>query len=96
MLVCSSADGLEWFVHSDGTKPLRPKRPSPETYAHDVLSGSEEEASGDVLASAWFDHPIAERYQVHEHFHTVHGRNIALHHFDLRDGIIAPCPRTRK
>lgn len=67
MLICSSIDAVEWFVHGDGTKPLWPKRPSPQTYAHDVLSESEEEASGDVLASAWFDHPIAERYQVHEH-----------------------------
>jgi hypothetical protein len=38
MLVCSSAGALEWFVRGDGTKPLWPKRPSPETYAHDVLS----------------------------------------------------------
>jgi Zn-dependent peptidase ImmA (M78 family) len=67
MLVCSSADGVEWSVRGDGKKPLWPQKPGPETYACDVLNAREDEASGDVLASAWFDHPIADRYQVHEH-----------------------------
>jgi hypothetical protein len=67
MLVCSSTEGVEWSVRGDGRKALRPQNPGPETYAHGVLNGSEDEASGDVLASAWFDHPVADRYQVHEH-----------------------------
>jgi len=67
MLVCSSADGVEWAVRREGTKPLWPKKPGPETYAYDVLDGREDEALGDVFASAWFDHSIADRHQVHEH-----------------------------
>jgi hypothetical protein len=67
MLICSSAEGLEWSVRGDETKRLWPQKAGSETYAHDVLDGTDDEASGDVLASAWFDHPLAERYQVHEH-----------------------------
>jgi hypothetical protein len=66
MLVCSSANGVEWFVRQAGIKSLWPQRPAPEAYAYDVLNDREDEASGDVLASAWFDHPIADRHQVHE------------------------------
>lgn len=67
MLVCSSQTGVEWSAKGDETKRLWPQKPTPETYAHDILNGGEREASGDVMASAWFDHPLAERYQVHEH-----------------------------
>jgi hypothetical protein len=47
-------------------KPLRPVRPGPDTFAHDVLSGAEKEAGGEVRASAWFEHEIADRYQIQE------------------------------
>jgi hypothetical protein len=67
MLVCTSAAGVQWSVRGDGTKSLWPQEPGPETYAYDVLNGNQHEALGDVPASAWFDHPIADRYQVHEH-----------------------------
>ena len=67
MLICSSAQGVEWSVRGEGTKPLWPQEPRPETYAYDLLHEHEDEASGDVLASAWFDHPVADRYRVHEH-----------------------------
>jgi Zn-dependent peptidase ImmA (M78 family) len=67
MLVCSSGNGVEWFVHGDGTKGLRPTNPGPDTFAHDILFGGEKEASGEVLASAWFEHDIADRYQICEH-----------------------------
>jgi Zn-dependent peptidase ImmA (M78 family) len=67
ILVCSSPAGIEWSIPGEGTKPLWPQRPGPDTYAHDVLNGREDEASGDVLASAWFDHPIADRYHLNEH-----------------------------
>jgi hypothetical protein len=66
MLVCS-AGRVEWSVRADGTKSLGPREPDPETYAYDVLNGQEGEASGDVKASAWFDHPIAKRFPLHEH-----------------------------
>ena len=42
------------------------RQPGPYSYAYDVLSGGREEGSGDVPASAWFDHPIAGRYTIHE------------------------------
>jgi Zn-dependent peptidase ImmA (M78 family) len=67
MLVCSSCDGVEWFVHGDGAKGLRPANPGPDTFAHDILFGGEKEASGEVLAAAWFEHDIADRYQIWEH-----------------------------
>ncbi len=67
MLICSSAAGLEWSVRGSETKRLWPQKPNPDTYAYDILNGTDDEASGDVLASAWFDHPLSERYQVHEH-----------------------------
>ena len=66
MLVCSSADGVEWTVRTGGIK-LWAQKPSPYTYAYDVLNGRENEVSGEVHASAWFDHPIASRHQIHEH-----------------------------
>jgi hypothetical protein len=58
---------VEWFVRGDETKRLWPQRPNPDTHAHDVLNRSAVEGSGVVLASAWFDHPIAASYQIHEH-----------------------------
>jgi Zn-dependent peptidase ImmA (M78 family) len=67
ILVCSSGEGIEWFVQGDATKPLRPINPGPNTFAHDVLFGGKKEASGEVLASAWFEHEIAGRYQIEEH-----------------------------
>jgi hypothetical protein len=67
MLICSGIDRVEWFVRSDGTKRLWPQHPSPATYAYDILHETREEGSGDVSASAWFDHPIADRHQIHEH-----------------------------
>lgn len=67
MLVCSSPSGIEWTAKGNETKRLWPKSPTPETYAHDILAGGDREASGDVPASAWFDHPLAERYQIQEH-----------------------------
>jgi len=66
MLVCSGVNGVEWFV-GDRAKPLLPMNPGPNTFAHDVLHGGETEASGEVLASAWFDHEITGRYQLQEH-----------------------------
>ena len=66
MLVCSSADGVEWTVRASGIK-LWAQRPGPATYAHDVFKGGENELSGEVNASAWFDHPVADRHQIHEH-----------------------------
>jgi hypothetical protein len=67
MLVCSSPAGTEWFFRGPGTKSLWPKKANVNTYAHDVLTGAEPEAAGDVSATAWFDHPLAERYEIHEH-----------------------------
>jgi Zn-dependent peptidase ImmA (M78 family) len=66
MLICSSSQAIEWFVRSDTTKRLWPQLPSHETYAHDVFDG-DDDRSGNVLASAWFDHPIANRYRIREH-----------------------------
>lgn len=66
MLVCSSMNGVEWFV-GERAKPLRPMNPGPDTFAHDVLHDGETEASGEVLASSWFDHEITDRYQIKEH-----------------------------
>jgi hypothetical protein len=67
MLVCSDGDGVQWVARSDGTKKLWPQRPGEYTYAHDILNGSGNEAAGDVKASAWFDHWIAQCHYVHEH-----------------------------
>ncbi len=67
MLICSSPTEIEWTAKGSETKRLWPQRPTSGTYAHDILAGGDREASGDVAASAWFDHPLAERYQVHEH-----------------------------
>jgi len=66
MFICSTAKDM-WFIPGDGTKPLFPKRPNTETHAHEILSGADEDASGEVLASAWFDHPLSERYYIEEH-----------------------------
>lgn len=69
MLVCYSSTGREWFVRNlDLSKQLWPmSTPSRDTYAYDLLHGSEEStAEGDVSAVAWFDHELAERYYVHE------------------------------
>jgi Zn-dependent peptidase ImmA (M78 family) len=70
MLVCYSASGREWFVRNpDVSKSLWPMtKPNRESYAYDLLNGSEESsAEGDVSASAWFEHELAERYPIHEH-----------------------------
>ncbi len=67
MLICSSGAGIEWYVAGEGTKALRPTKPGPDSFANDVLSGDETDASGDVPASAWFDHEIAERHRIMEH-----------------------------
>jgi hypothetical protein len=67
MLVCSSQSGIEWSVRSDGVKALWPQSPGPNTYAYDILHGHDGETSGDVDASAWFDHPLAEGFYIHEH-----------------------------
>jgi hypothetical protein len=66
MLVCSSPAGVEWTVRQSGIK-LWAQRPGPYTCAYDILNGAESEASGEVPASAWFEHPIADRHQLHEH-----------------------------
>jgi Zn-dependent peptidase ImmA (M78 family) len=66
MLICSSEGGIEWSVRSAETKRLWPLAPGPDTYASDVLRG-QEDCVGDVSASAWFDHPLADRFHVHEH-----------------------------
>jgi Zn-dependent peptidase ImmA (M78 family) len=69
MLVCYSSTGREWFVRNlDLSKKLWPtSTPSRDTYAYDLLQGAEElTAEGDVSAAAWFDHELAERYDVHE------------------------------
>jgi hypothetical protein len=67
MLVCSSRSGIEWSIRGDGVKRLWARSPSPNTYAYDILHDLEDDASGDVDASAWFDHPVAEGSYVHEH-----------------------------
>jgi hypothetical protein len=70
MLICTSVAGREWFVrNADLSKQLFPTAtPGPDTYAHDLLKGSEESsANGEVQASSWFDHEIAERFYLHEH-----------------------------
>jgi hypothetical protein len=67
MLICSSIDRVEWFVRSDETKQLWPQHPSPATYAYDILHETRAEGSGDVSATSWFDHPLAEHHQIHEH-----------------------------
>ena len=70
MLVCYSSVGREWFVRNpDLSKQLWPlSAPGRDTYAYDLLHGSEEPTvEGDVSASGWFDHELAEHYYVHEH-----------------------------
>jgi len=54
--------------------------PSHNTYAYDLLHGSEESAGeGDVLAAAWFDHELAERHYIHEHsIRTSYGDVLSL------------------
>ena len=70
ILVCYSSAGREWFVRSPGlSKQLWPvSTPGPNTYAYDLLGGSEESVGeGEVPAAAWFDHDLSEKYYVHEH-----------------------------
>ncbi|MBI4467757.1 MAG: ImmA/IrrE family metallo-endopeptidase [Acidobacteria bacterium] len=67
MLVCNNVKEMEWVVFGSGTRGLWPQIPGPDTYAYDILKGRKEEASGDILATSWFEHPVAERYSVHEH-----------------------------
>jgi len=67
ILVCSSPSGLEWSIRGDGVKALWAQPPGPDTYAYDILHNLKPEASGDVDASAWFDHPLAEGANIHEH-----------------------------
>jgi hypothetical protein len=67
MIVCSSLDRIEWSVRGEGTQSLWPQRPSPATYAYDILHGTREEGSGDVSAASWFDHHLAGHHAVHEH-----------------------------
>lgn len=67
MLVCSSARGVLWSVRGDGGKTLWAQSPGPNTYAYDILHDLEDDASGDVDASAWFDHPVAQGSYIHEH-----------------------------
>ena len=82
MLVCYSSTGREWFVRNlDLSKQLWPmSSPSRDTYAHDLLHGSEDStAEGDVSAAAWFEHEVAEKYYVHEHsMRTSYGDVLAL------------------
>jgi hypothetical protein len=67
MLVCSHCDSIIWFVRGEDTQRLWPRPPSRDTYAYDILHNGAEENSGEVQANAWFDHPIADRYYLHEH-----------------------------
>lgn len=67
MIICSSLDRVEWFVRGDGTERLWPQHPSPATYAYDILHGTRNEGCGDVSASSWFHHSLAEHHSVHEH-----------------------------
>src|SRR6185437_4366515 len=67
MLVCSSKSGTEWSVRADGVKALWPHPAGSNTYAYDILHDLEDDASGDVDASAWFDHSVAEGSSIHEH-----------------------------
>jgi hypothetical protein len=82
MLICYSSTGREWFVrNTDLSKQLWPVSvPGPDTYAHDLLHGAEDSAAeGDVLASGWFEHEIAERYFIHEHsIRTPYGDVLSL------------------
>jgi Zn-dependent peptidase ImmA (M78 family) len=66
ILVCSRRDAIEWMMKTKDIK-LFVRQPGPYSYAFDLLNGSSQEGSGDVPASAWFDHPIAGSYTVHEH-----------------------------
>lgn len=67
MLVCSYGSDIVWFVRGEVTQRLWPQPPSPNTYAYDILRDGAEEYSGEVHADAWFNHPIANRYSLHEH-----------------------------
>jgi hypothetical protein len=67
MLICSSATGVEWFVRADGVKTLWPHAAGSNAYAYDILHEIQDEASGEVDATAWFAHPIAEDFSIHEH-----------------------------
>lgn len=67
MLVCSSASGIEWSARGEPVKTLWAQSPGPNTYAYNILHDLQDEASGHVDASAWFDHPLAESCSIHEH-----------------------------
>jgi hypothetical protein len=67
MLVCSSAGGSEWSVRSDGVKALWPHPAGTNTCAYEILHDLKDDASGDVNASAWFDHSASEGSSIHEH-----------------------------
>jgi hypothetical protein len=67
MLICSHNNSIVWFVRGECTNRLWPRSPSRDTYAYDILHENAEENAGDVQASAWFDHPIADRYYLREH-----------------------------
>jgi Zn-dependent peptidase ImmA (M78 family) len=66
ILVCSRRGAIEWTVKKKEIK-LFVQQASHYSYAYDILNGVGQEASGDVPASAWFDHPIAGSYTIHEH-----------------------------
>lgn len=82
MLVCYSDAGREWFVPGSGVpEQLWPaKKVQSSTYAFDLLKGStEREQRGEVPASAWFEHWIAESYYIQEHsFRTSYGDVLSL------------------
>lgn len=67
MLICTSAIGIEWFIRPDGAKALWPHAAGSNTYAYNILHKLEDEALGEVDASAWFDHPVADGSSIHEH-----------------------------
>jgi hypothetical protein len=78
MLICYSTAGREWFVPGPEipSNLWPPSKPGPDSYAFDVLYRDEQDASGDVDATAWFDHRLA------------HGRYIFEHSVRANDGLI--------
>lgn len=70
MLVCYSDAGRQWFVRgSDVSDQLwPPQKLESGAYAYDLLKGGAgREFKGQVSAEAWFEYPIAERYNIQEH-----------------------------
>ncbi|MGB8411835.1 MAG: ImmA/IrrE family metallo-endopeptidase [Candidatus Binatus sp.] len=70
MLVCYSLAGREWFVRAAGVpKEIWPhEKIVSGSYAFDLLkSSAERELKGEVSAAAWFNHSVANRYDVYEH-----------------------------